>query len=172
MTDSGSPAARPVPRRRVCIVPHTHWDREWYSSFQTFRLRLVDLLDDFLPLLEHDPGYAHFLLDGQMAVIDDYLEVRPEAEAPLRRLAASAHLRDERVQRCALALADRVKASPRETEVLALGVAHVPLDEMAERLGVTPNTVRTWRRTLLAKCDELRLSTVVGRVLEAARLGA
>ncbi|MEY2446657.1 MAG: 2-O-(6-phospho-alpha-D-mannosyl)-D-glycerate hydrolase [Acidimicrobiaceae bacterium] len=76
-------------RRRVSIVPHTHWDREWYSPFQTFRLRLVDLLDDLLPRLDADPSYAHFMLDGQMAVVDDYLAVRPEAEATLRRLAAS-----------------------------------------------------------------------------------
>jgi alpha-mannosidase len=76
-------------RRTVSIVPHTHWDREWYSPFQTFRLRLVDLLDDLLPRLDADPSYAHFMLDGQMAVVDDYLAVRPEAEATLRRLAAS-----------------------------------------------------------------------------------
>ena len=76
-------------RRVVSIVPHTHWDREWYSPFQTFRLRLVDLLDDLLPRLDADPSYAHFMLDGQMAVVDDYLAVRPDAEATLRRLAAS-----------------------------------------------------------------------------------
>ena len=69
-------------------MPHTHWDREWYAPFQTFRLRLVDLLDEFLPLLESDLGYGRFLLDGQMAVVDDYLEVRPEAEDVLRRLGA------------------------------------------------------------------------------------
>ncbi|MFP5254614.1 MAG: alpha-mannosidase [Acidimicrobiia bacterium] len=73
--------------RRVHIVPHTHWDREWYSPYQTFRLRLVDLLDQLLPELEADPSYAHFLLDGQMAVVEDYLEVRPEAEERLRALA-------------------------------------------------------------------------------------
>ena len=33
--------------------------------------------------------YARFLLDGQTAVLDDYLEVRPEAAETLRRLAAS-----------------------------------------------------------------------------------
>ena len=59
------------------VVPHTHWDREWYEPYQTFRLRLVDLLDDLLPRLDADPSYAHFLLDGQMAVVDDYLAVRP-----------------------------------------------------------------------------------------------
>jgi hypothetical protein len=74
-------------KRRVDIVPHTHWDREWYSPFQSFRLRLVDLLDGLLPQLEADPSYAHFLLDGQMAVVDDYLAVRPEAEERLRALA-------------------------------------------------------------------------------------
>ncbi|HUP86947.1 MAG TPA: hypothetical protein VM143_14935 [Acidimicrobiales bacterium] len=79
-------------RRTVAIVPHTHWDREWYSPFQTFRLRLVDLLDEFLPALEDDLSYARFLLDGQMAVVDDYLEVRPEAEPQLRRLGATGRL--------------------------------------------------------------------------------
>ncbi len=69
-----------MPPRRVAIVPHTHWDREWYEPFQTFRLRLVELLDDLLDLMESDPSYARYLLDGQMAVIDDYLEVRPEHE--------------------------------------------------------------------------------------------
>src|ERR1043166_5835244 len=73
-------------KRRVVIVPHTHWDREWYSSFQTFRLRLVDLLDDVLPRLEEDGALPHFLLDGQLAMVDDYLEVRPDAAGRLRRL--------------------------------------------------------------------------------------
>jgi len=78
--------------RRVAIVPHTHWDREWYEPFQTFRLSLVELLDALLPLMESDPSYARFLLDGQMAVVDDYLEVRPEAEDRIRALAASGRL--------------------------------------------------------------------------------
>ncbi|HEX2041868.1 MAG TPA: glycoside hydrolase family 38 C-terminal domain-containing protein [Acidimicrobiales bacterium] len=76
--------------RRVAVVPHTHWDREWYSPFQSLRLRLVDLLDDLLPRLEAEG--SHFLLDGQLAAVDDYLEVRPEAEDPVRRLVASGRL--------------------------------------------------------------------------------
>jgi hypothetical protein len=78
--------------RRVAVVPHTHWDREWHESFQSFRLRLVDVMDDLLDLLEADPSYARYLLDGQMAVIDDYLEVRPENAERLRRLGASGRL--------------------------------------------------------------------------------
>jgi len=82
-------AAGRQPKRQVAVVPHTHWDREWYEPFQSFRLRLVKMLDQLLPLLERDPSYARFLLDGQMAVVDDYLEVRPEAESRLRALAAA-----------------------------------------------------------------------------------
>jgi len=78
--------------RRVSIVPHTHWDREWYEPFQTFRMSLVEMLDRLIPTLERDPSYARFLLDGQMAVVDDYLEVRPEAEGRLRALAATGRL--------------------------------------------------------------------------------
>jgi len=83
------PEARPT---TVAIVPHTHWDREWYLPFQVFRVRLVALLDRLLPLLEADLSYARFLLDGQTAVLDDYLAVRPEAAARLERLAASGRL--------------------------------------------------------------------------------
>ena len=78
--------------RRIAIVPHTHWDREWYKSYQDFRLGLVELIDTLLPLLERDASYPHFMLDGQMAVVDDYLEVRPEAEGRLRALAASGRI--------------------------------------------------------------------------------
>ena len=78
--------------RRIAIVPHTHWDREWYKSYQDFRLALVELIDTLIPLLERDASYPHFMLDGQMAVVDDYLEVRPEAEDRLRALAAAGRL--------------------------------------------------------------------------------
>ncbi len=78
--------------RRVAIVPHTHWDREWYKSYQEFRLNLVDMLDTLLELLESDDSYPYFMLDGQMAVVDDYLEVRPEGEDRIRALATAGRL--------------------------------------------------------------------------------
>jgi alpha-mannosidase len=81
-----------TPQRHIAIVPHTHWDREWYEPYQSFRLRLVKMLDRLIPLLEGDPSYAKFLLDGQMAVVDDYLEVRPENEERIRDLAAAGRL--------------------------------------------------------------------------------
>ena len=78
--------------RRVNVVPHTHWDREWYLPFQAFRMRLVDTLDDLLPRMAGDPSYARFLLDGQLAVVDDYLAVRPEAADTIRELVGNGRL--------------------------------------------------------------------------------
>ncbi|GAA1793331.1 glycoside hydrolase family 38 C-terminal domain-containing protein [Agromyces lapidis] len=61
----------------LVIVPHTHWDREWYEPHDVFRLRLVHMVDRLLDTLEQNPGYR-FTLDGQAAAVDDYLEMRPE----------------------------------------------------------------------------------------------
>ena len=72
----------------VYVVPHTHWDREWYATFETFRAQLVQLWDELLTLTEDDPEFR-FLMDGQTVVIDDYLEVRPEARARLERAVRS-----------------------------------------------------------------------------------
>jgi mannosylglycerate hydrolase len=58
------------------LVSHTHWDREWYRSFQEFRARLVDAVDVVLDQLDRDPGWS-FVLDGQTIVVEDYLAVRP-----------------------------------------------------------------------------------------------
>ncbi len=66
------------------IISHTHWDREWYRTFQQFRLRLVHLVDNVLEILDSDPDYKHFMLDGQTIVLEDYLQMRPENESRLR----------------------------------------------------------------------------------------
>ncbi|MFC9975197.1 alpha-mannosidase [Spirillospora sp. NPDC127200] len=75
----------------IVVVPHTHWDREWYLPFQRFRLRLVALLDAVLDRMEADPRW-HFTLDGQMAAVDDYLEIRPERRDRLAALVRSGRL--------------------------------------------------------------------------------
>ncbi len=69
----------------IIIVPHTHWDREWYQTFQQFRMRLVRAVDKLLDILDRDPNFSYFMLDGQTIVLDDYLEVRPEQEKRLKR---------------------------------------------------------------------------------------
>jgi alpha-mannosidase len=69
----------------IILVPHTHWDREWYQTFQQFRMRLVHVVDALLDILDGDGAFSHFMLDGQTIVLDDYLEVQPQQEERLRR---------------------------------------------------------------------------------------
>ncbi len=79
-------------RWQLVVVPHTHWDREWYRTHESFRYRLVRMLDDLLNLLERDPEFRHFTLDGQTSAIDDYLEIRPEARTRLAALVRAGRL--------------------------------------------------------------------------------
>jgi alpha-mannosidase len=71
----------------LLVVPHTHWDREWYQTFQQFRMRLVRAVDSVLDVLERDPTFTYFMLDGQTIVLEDYLAIRPENAERLKALA-------------------------------------------------------------------------------------
>ncbi len=75
---------QPRKRYRATLVSHTHWDRAWYCTFQEYRIRLVRLIDTLLDLLDADPDYRVYMLDGQMSVLDDYLEARPSQQDRLR----------------------------------------------------------------------------------------
>src|SRR5271154_3144101 len=66
------------------VVSHTNWDREWYLSFQQYRLRLVDLVDHLLEILDKDKEYKYFTLDGQTVVLDDYFEIKPQNKKRLQ----------------------------------------------------------------------------------------
>ncbi|MBM3237256.1 hypothetical protein FJZ31_13265 [Candidatus Poribacteria bacterium] len=67
------------------VISHTHWDREWYLTFQQFRMRLVDLVDNLLDLLDRDADFKYFNFDGQTIVLEDYLAIKPQNEGKLRK---------------------------------------------------------------------------------------
>ncbi|MCG3147944.1 MAG: Mannosylglycerate hydrolase [Verrucomicrobiae bacterium] len=67
-------------------ISGTHWDREWYRPFQEFRWLLVKLVDALLDLMESNPDFRYFQLDGQTCVLADYVELRPENRDRLQRL--------------------------------------------------------------------------------------
>lgn len=78
--------------RTLVVVSHTHWDREWYLPFEAFRARLVGMMDSLLDLLDRDPDYKHFVLDGQTVPLDDYLEIRPDRRDDIERLVRDGRL--------------------------------------------------------------------------------
>jgi alpha-mannosidase len=68
------------------IVSHSHWDREWYFPFDRFRAMLVDMVEDLIELFSKDPEFKSHTLDGQMAAVMDYLEIRPDRVETIRDL--------------------------------------------------------------------------------------
>jgi alpha-mannosidase len=73
------------------LIPHTHWDREWYGTRAAFLSRLLPMLDGARATLRATPGLP-FLLDGQTVVIEDYLAVRPQAHQEIAALVAAGQL--------------------------------------------------------------------------------
>jgi len=68
----------------IHLVAHTHWDREWYLPYEAMRLRLVDMIDALLIIMDGDSEYKYFTLDGQTVMLEDYLEIKPEMREKLR----------------------------------------------------------------------------------------
>ena len=66
-------------RIQVTIVPHTHWDRAWNAPSTEYLPRVTQLMDRLLDLLERNPSYSAFVLDGQTLPLETYLHVRPNA---------------------------------------------------------------------------------------------
>src|SRR5256885_2267915 len=74
------------------LIPHTHWDREWYLPRAALQARLVAVMDDVVERLHADPGYRSFLLDGQTVLLEDYLRARPDREGDVRALVKTGRL--------------------------------------------------------------------------------
>ena len=79
-------------KQTIHVVPHAHWDREWYMPFEWHRARLADHLDRVLELLEGE-DYPTYHLDGQMIAVEDYLALRPEKRALLEKHARAGRLK-------------------------------------------------------------------------------
>lgn len=70
----------------IYLFSGTHWDREWYQTFQGFRYRLVKMLDHLVDYFENDDSKSVFHMDGQVIVLEDYAEINPEGYERLLKL--------------------------------------------------------------------------------------
>ncbi len=80
-------------KKTLHIIPHSHWDREWYLPFEKHRIRLIDLFDNLIQVMEENEDYTYYHMDGQFIVVEDYLEIRPQMKDRLYKL-----IRDGRIQ--------------------------------------------------------------------------
>ena len=78
--------------KKIMVVSNTHWDREFRFSFEKTRHNLLRMLDTTIDILERDPSYQSFTMDGHTLMIEDYLEMRPERTEQVKRLISSGRL--------------------------------------------------------------------------------
>ncbi|UOQ94579.1 mannosylglycerate hydrolase [Halobacillus shinanisalinarum] len=78
--------------KQVHIVPHMHWDREWYFSTEESRILLVNNMEEIMDRLETDPDYPYYVLDGQTSILEDYFAVKPEAKERVKKLVQAGKL--------------------------------------------------------------------------------
>ena len=78
--------------KKFHVVPHFHWDREWYFTTSRSKVYLMKDLEDVLDTLENDPEFKYFMLDAQGSLLDDYIKWRPEDENRIKRLVQSHRL--------------------------------------------------------------------------------
>ena len=72
--------------KKIHVISGTHWDREWRHTAEQSKLRLCDLMDNIINILENKKNYKCFCVDGGSIVIEDYLTVRPENKERIKKL--------------------------------------------------------------------------------------
>ena len=73
-------------KRKIHVVPHSHWDREWYFTTSRSKVYLMKDLGDVLNTLENDPEFKYFMVDAQGSLLDDYIKWRPQDKERISKL--------------------------------------------------------------------------------------
>jgi alpha-mannosidase len=79
--------------KKIFYFASTHWDREWYRSFQGFRYRLVKTTNGIIDTLIKDEEFHSFIFDGQTVVLEDYCEIEPDKRECVRQLVKEGRLK-------------------------------------------------------------------------------
>lgn len=77
---------------KVHVIPHFHWDREWYFTQEESDLLLLHNMEEIMSRLETDEQYPYYILDGQMSIMEEYIEFAPQNLERFKRLVAQGKL--------------------------------------------------------------------------------
>jgi mannosylglycerate hydrolase len=55
-------------RTKVHVIPHTHWDREWYFTTSRSKVYLVKHVKEVLDALENVSDFKYDLLDARLSL--------------------------------------------------------------------------------------------------------
>ena len=73
-------------KRKIHVIPHSHWDREWYFTTSRSKVYLMKDLGDVLNTLENDSEFKYFMVDAQGSLLDDYIKWRPQDKERISKL--------------------------------------------------------------------------------------
>ncbi|WP_062350585.1 mannosylglycerate hydrolase [Bacillus kwashiorkori] len=79
-------------KTKVHVIPHTHWDREWYFTSSRSTVYLVKHLKEVLDTLENNEEFHFYLMDAQTSLIEDYLKYCPEDKERIKKLVSKKRL--------------------------------------------------------------------------------
>lgn len=78
--------------KKVHIVPHMHWDREWYFTTEESRILLLNNMEEILSKLENEKDYKYYILDGQTCILEDFFEIKPNEKERIKKLVKAGKL--------------------------------------------------------------------------------
>ncbi|MCB5955992.1 glycoside hydrolase family 38 C-terminal domain-containing protein [Enterococcus sp. CWB-B31] len=73
-------------KKKVYVVPHSHWDREWYFSIEDSNTLLCENLDFLMEYLENNPEFPTYSFDGQYSLAEEFNKYVPEKNDKLKEL--------------------------------------------------------------------------------------
>lgn len=79
-------------KTRFHVIPHVHWDREWYFTQNKSTLYLLHDLTEIVEYLENNEDVTYYLFDAQTSLIDDYLRYMPQMNDRIRKLISEKRL--------------------------------------------------------------------------------
>ncbi|GMQ57547.1 mannosylglycerate hydrolase [Vallitalea sediminicola] len=77
---------------KISIMPHTHWDREWYFVSSKALMFALHNFKEAMDYLKENEEFKYFLLDAQVSIIDDYIKYYPEDEELIKELVSTERL--------------------------------------------------------------------------------
>ena len=78
-------------KKTAYIYHHTHWDNEWYFTEENSNVQLMYHMKELLDALECGQ-INHFFLDGQTAILEDYVTAHPEDRERITALTQTGRL--------------------------------------------------------------------------------
>lgn len=70
---------------KIHVIAHTHWDYEWYFTSNESFIQLCYHVDEVIDALE-EGTIDYYMLDGQMSIVEDYLEANSDKKDRLMSL--------------------------------------------------------------------------------------